>query len=1492
MRWGSSARTRRRVVRFGVWCSVGVGTFAFPAQVVAAEIAPLPDISVASDARETATTVALPFEVTADLSAATGETALDDDCGLLGHDLWYRLVLADATTLEVAVTAGSIAADPVVAIVRDDETNTIVACNDDGDEFTVDSALAVALEPGTYLVAVGGQGDTTGTVHLALRGGAPPVVVPEPSTEPVPDAQPAPAQTEPSPEPDAPESPAPESPAPGSDIGGPDAAAALPGLLTGVVTDSLTGEPIPGICLDVRNRSKQRITTLTTDAAGRYSFVTAAGTQWIAVGYNTCAPDARYAPEWSQNRPSLSGATFFIIRSGRTVIGDADLVPLGTVAGVVTDEAGTPLVGMCVDSARGNSLASARTSSTGAYRLERLLPGSYSIRFSDCVPPGAEPRFVPEWFDDDFFAPGDLVAVAGDEVVADASLGAAGSLAGVLTDERLGSPIGGVCIDLVEPATGRSLAIARSTSTGFYRVLAVPAGAFGLRFSDCASPRGPEGRNGPRWATEWWNDRDDASADPVVVGSGEHLEGFDAALDPLGVVTGIVTDRETDEIVPGICVSVSFGGRMWASTRSSGTGAYRLSGIPATSEVTVRALDCRLVSMTQSYYSQSAVLNDVPVDRDTRLDLELTPGGHTISGTVTDDESGEPIANACIELYSGGYIGSSMTSPTGFYRLRFLPSGDYVVRAATGFCSGTFTHDDEYWDGADDYYSANPIHVDLFTPVFVADFALAPVATLEGVVTASDTGGPLENVCAAVYSPHTGRWSRDLTSPTGFYRLTVPQGDYQIEFSDCVRRDRGYVSEYWPNAYTESTARPVALGSGTTYADAVLDRGGSIEGTVTDAGTGDPLAGVCVQAIDEHGARYLYAGDVVTSITGGYRLVGLPPTEWRVRFDASCRGTDHLGEYWADAPTLDRALPIEVPSGNGVEGVDAALDAASTISGVVTDELGVALSDVCVRATHMGSGDQVLARTQTGAYTLRIAWSGRYIVHFADCDEMTPTHVPEYWNNRRALRDAKSVAVRAGVDVNGIDAELATRGSISGRVTYAANGDPLDGVCVEVLDERGAAVATTITSGPITGSYRLDGIVPGTYRVRAGRGSCGYVDNFGERHYGGQGFRDAIAIRLRAGAAVGDVDVALRDAGSVTGRVTDTQGRRLRSICVAALDATTGETIAETLSSITGGYRLRGVGPADHRIRFEACAYSARYGTEFWDDSATFTGARDVRVAPGGERGGIDATLADSGVISGFVNAPIGDVCVSVYGSDDVLLRTDYLFRTGAYRIAGLSPGRYRVGFEDCGESPVPRLRTEYWDNRLALSQAAWIEVGEGTETRGIDADLEPWDDRPPCRLEYATIVGTNDSEVLIGTPGPDVILGRGGLDVIVGLGGDDVLCGGAGDDYLEGGVGDDDLDGGSGSDFLLYLWSPGPVRASLASHRARGASGADNFVRFENLAGSPDDDRLSGDANANQIYGMLGNDVLRGGNGEDSCFDDPGQIGAGCEESGPLRRR
>jgi hypothetical protein len=114
----------------------------------------------------------------------------------------------------------------------------------------------------------------------------------------------------------------------------------------------------------------------------------------------------------------------------------------------------------------------------------------------------------------------------------------------------------------------------------------------------------------------------------------------------------------------------------------------------------------------------------------------------------------------------------------------------------------------------------------------------------------------------------------------------------------------------------------------------------------------------------------------------------------------------------------------------------------------------------------------------------------------------------------------------------------------------------------------------------------------------------------------------------------------------------------------------------------------------------------------------------------------------------------------------------------------------------------------------------------------------------PTCNGLEATIVGSDDDNIIEGTPEDDVIVGLDGNDVIYGGSGNDTICGGPGDDIIDGNGGNDVLLGDDGNNVLN---------------------------------GGPGNDRLIGNGGNNILIGGVGRDRLIGGDNADICNGNSG---------------
>jgi Ca2+-binding RTX toxin-like protein len=134
--------------------------------------------------------------------------------------------------------------------------------------------------------------------------------------------------------------------------------------------------------------------------------------------------------------------------------------------------------------------------------------------------------------------------------------------------------------------------------------------------------------------------------------------------------------------------------------------------------------------------------------------------------------------------------------------------------------------------------------------------------------------------------------------------------------------------------------------------------------------------------------------------------------------------------------------------------------------------------------------------------------------------------------------------------------------------------------------------------------------------------------------------------------------------------------------------------------------------------------------------------------------------------------------------------------------------------------------------------------------------------------------VGEGGDDVLFGEEGDDRLWGDGvpgSWPAFGGVAGNDALFGGDGDDYLHGGGGMDWLDGGAGTDTASWYDSPAGVVVFLNHGLGFGGDAeGDRLVSVEKAEGSRFADWLVGDAGANELRGLDGDDWLFGLDGND----------------------
>ncbi len=297
---------------------------------------------------------------------------------------------------------------------------------------------------------------------------------------------------------------------------------------------------------------------------------------------------------------------------------------------------------------------------------------------------------------------------------------------------------------------------------------------------------------------------------------------------------------------------------------------------------------------------------------------------------------------------------------------------------------------------------------------------------------------------------------------------------------------------------------------------------------------------------------------------------------------------------------------------------------------------------------------------------------------------------------------------------------------ISGRVT-SASGSGIQNVDVRVIrlqDFQPGTVASALTDSK--GNYLIKSVPPGTYKVQFWAGNTGYASEWYDDK--GGNCVDATDVTVKPGSKLTGMDATLELAGSISGRVTDTNGKgieRMRVIVLTGERDSNGNTfpVSEVATAADGTYRVSGIPSGSYKVYFPG--HEAGYSPEWYNDRSNMDEADSVVVTAPKVTAGIDAVLFRAGGISGRIidasGGGVGNVEVQVFGAQHTWMGNTRSEADGAYSVNGLASGTYKVFFkaEDIGYG------AEWYDNKSTFETAADVVVKAPKTTANINAVLE-----------------------------------------------------------------------------------------------------------------------------------------------------------------------
>ncbi|MBI1884645.1 MAG: carboxypeptidase regulatory-like domain-containing protein, partial [Chlamydiae bacterium] len=360
------------------------------------------------------------------------------------------------------------------------------------------------------------------------------------------------------------------------------------GAISGTVTDSATGAFLEGLEIEIYDSTAQYLFSVVTDTQGHYrtdTGLTTASYYAIVLGGDT------YVSELYDNVTCvgadcnilLKGTRIAVTEGQETAGKDFALDIGGSFSGTVTDETGSPLVGIQVNiyDSKGNSVTFALTNTSGAYTSNAALAeGKYYATTTNSQ------GYVDELYNNvvcvgacNIFNGLTIAVTAGQNTPGiDFALSLGGVMGGAVTsDEESPQNLEGVEILVYNDEDVQVTSAFTLPVTGTYETAALPAGIYHARTL-----------NSQRYQDEIYDNIpcgglcDPSVGTDVEMVAGEKRSDIDFALIKQATISGYVTDSFTSSALKNVAVNIySQAGQIVSTTLTDETGYYVSAALEA-----------------------------------------------------------------------------------------------------------------------------------------------------------------------------------------------------------------------------------------------------------------------------------------------------------------------------------------------------------------------------------------------------------------------------------------------------------------------------------------------------------------------------------------------------------------------------------------------------------------------------------------------------------------------------------------------------------------------------------------------------------------------------------------------------------------------------------------------------------------------------------------------------------------------------------------------
>ena len=484
-----------------------------------------------------------------------------------------------------------------------------------------------------------------------------------------------------------------------------------------------------------------------------------------------------------------------------------------------------------------------------------------------------------------------------------------------------------------------------------------------------------------------------------------------------------------------------------------------------------------------------------------------------------------------------------------------------------------------------------------------------------------------------------------------------------------------------------------------------------IRGRIVAADTSTPIRRAQVRATTAGGGRG--ARLVTTDSEGRFELRDLPAGRWEL----SAAKAGFVTLRYGQRRPFEAGRPLELATGQKLEGVDIALPRGAAITGRVFDEFGdpVAGARVQVLRYQLVQGERQLMPTantaisdDTGAFRVYGLMPGDYYVsallRALDDPNDDATYAPTYFPGTGAVADAQRITIGLGQEQGNINFGLLPVRAI--RITGTAtdsSGAPLAGGVVALLPSDGVVRVPGLGGGGnrvgADGRFTIANVPPGNYPLMATA-----------RPARGEDVEIASMPLFAGGEDLSGIALIASRGTTLSGRVVTPAGGGAtlpESVQVAVQQVRPGRGLPSrparlaadgtfALSNLFGQGLVRVGGlPQDWTLQSVVVG-----GVDVTDTAIEFRADEEIR----GAQITVTNRVTDvSGTVSGRDGTPVRDYTVVIFPEDETkwtapsrFVRSARPDQQGLFRIRALPPnGRYlavAVDYLEEGEANDPEF--------------------------------------------------------------------------------------------------------------------------------------------------------------------------------------------------------